>query len=224
MPDESTPDEPGTTTAETPVPDPDEPELAEPEAAPDPPMPTAAGLDLAASGRRAPWLLISVVALVVTLVAAAWAGWSLHSAAAAGPPPAAAARAQALADGEQAVQNFNTLDYRHVAQGVRLWLQSSAGALHAEVLSGQATFEKEVQASKTITTARVLDGAVTALSLRAGTARIIVAVQVTVTPAQGTAQVKQSRITAALTRAGGTWKLTSIGQVPIDGTRGASNG
>jgi Mce-associated membrane protein len=200
MPDESTPDQPAATAAETPV------------------------LDPAAPGRRAPWLLISVVALVVTLVAAAWAGWSLHSAAAAGPPPAAAARDQALADGEQAVQNFNTLDYRHVPQGLRLWLQSSAGALHAEVLSGQATFEKEVQASKTVTTARVLDGAVTALNLRAGTARIIVAVQVTVTPAKGTAQVKQSRITAALTRAGGTWKLTSIGQVPINGAQGASNG
>ena len=121
-------------------------------------------------------LAASIAVFVVALACAAWFGWSWHSApSAATPGGPAQQRDTALAEGEQAVQNFNTLDYRHVDQGIRLWLQSSAGALHSQVQHSRTSFAQQVQQAKTVTTARVLDGALTALNAHAGTASIIVA-------------------------------------------------
>jgi Mce-associated membrane protein len=166
-----------------------------------------------------PLLAVSVAVLVAAVACAAWFGWSWHSAASAsGGGADAQARDQALAQGEQAVQNFNTLDYRHVGQGMRLWLQSSAGQLHRQVQRSESAFEEQVRQSKTITTARVLDGALTALNTKAGTASIIVALQITVKPTKGAPVSKRSRLEGRLTRTAGGWLLTQIGQVPVGGT------
>jgi Mce-associated membrane protein len=169
----------------------------------------------AASRPQGVALLAAAAALVVAAVAAAWFGWSWYRAANAGPPAYSRARDQALQAGEQAVQNFNTLDYRHVSRGIGLWLQSSTGSLHSQVLRGRAQFEQQVRRAKTITTARVLDGAVTALNTSAGTATVIVALQVTVIPPAGSPVVKQNRLEAGLSRTPSGWKLSTIDQVPI---------
>ncbi len=166
-------------------------------------------------------LAISIAVFVVALACAAWFGWSWHGAASAAPAGPAQQRDAALAAGEQAVQNFNTLDYRHVNQGIDLWLQSSAGALHSQVQRSRTSFAQQVEQAKTVTTARVLDVALTALSTKAGTARLIVALQITVTPASGTPVIKRSRLQGQLIRTAAGWRLTEIGQVPVSGTGSA---
>jgi Mce-associated membrane protein len=153
------------------------------------------------------------VLVVLAAVFAGWAGWSWYSAAHAGPSAPAQLRDRVLQAGEQAVQNFNTLDYRQVAQGLALWEQSSTGTLHNEIAAGRAQFEREIQQTRTVTTARILDGALTSLNAR--TATLIVAVQITVTPASGTPQVKQSRLAGTLTLTPAGWKLSTLGQVPV---------
>jgi Mce-associated membrane protein len=167
----------------------------------------------AAGRRRNPLLLTSSVLLAVAVVFAAWAGWSWLSAPRA--PAGAALRDQALREGEQAVLNFNTLSYRTVRQGVQLWEQSSTGTLHSEIASGQSSFEQQIEQAKSTTTARILDGALTTLNSRAGTASIIVALQLTVTPAHGSAVIKQSRQEGVLTLTPSGWKLSSLEQVPV---------
>jgi Mce-associated membrane protein len=159
--------------------------------------------------------------LLAATVFAAWAGWSWLSA----PRAAAAAqrRDQALQEGEQAILNFNTLNYRTVSQGVRLWEQSSTGALHAQIMAGQASFEQQIKQAQTVTTARILDGALTGMNLHAGTAEIIVALQLTVTPAHGSAATKQSRLAGQLTLTPSGWKLSALSQVPV-GAAAASPG
>jgi Mce-associated membrane protein len=161
---------------------------------------------------------LRATALVLAILAAGfavWAGWSWSSAARSGPPPAAQLRDEVLQAGEQAAQNFNTLDYRTVGQGLRLWEQSSTGTLHDEVTSGAAQFEKQIKQAKTITTGKILDGALTSLDARAGTATFLVAVQITVKPPQGTPTVKQSRLLGRLTRTPSGWKLSSLTQAPV---------
>jgi Mce-associated membrane protein len=164
-------------------------------------------------------------ALVLVILAAAFAGgagWSWYSAAHSGPPASAQVRDQVLQAGEQAVLNFNTLDYRKVAQGLALWEQSSTGTLHDEIVAGRTQFAREIQQTKTITTARILDGALTSLNARSGTASFIVAVQITVTPAKGAPVTKQSRLAGRLTRTGAGWKLSALGQVPVGAAAGSS--
>ena len=166
------------------------------------------------------WLAEPLVAtaLVLAVLAAgfaAWSAWSWYQASNAGPPAPAQLRDQVLQAGEQAVQNFNTLDYRKVAAGLALWEQSSTGPLHTEIIKGRTQFERQIQQTKTITTARILDGALTALNPRAGTASMIVAVQITVTPASGSPVTKQSRLVGTLAKTASGWKLSQLGQVPV---------
>src|SRR5262249_41141093 len=109
---------------------------------------------------------------VLAAVFAAWSGWSWYRASTAAAPADAQLRDQVLQAGEQAVQNFNTLDYRKVAAGLALWEQSSTGPLHTEISAGRTQFERQIARTKTITTARVLDGAPTAPNAPARTATI----------------------------------------------------
>jgi len=162
-----------------------------------------------------PLFATALVLVVLAAAFAGWGGWSWYSAAHSGPPASAQLRDQVLQAGEQAVQNFNTLDYRKVAQGLALWEQSSTGTLHDEIATGRAQFTRQIQQTKTVTTARILDGALTSLNTRSGTASIIVAVQITVTPVKGAPVTKQSRLAGMLTRTSDGWKLSALGQVPV---------
>jgi Mce-associated membrane protein len=172
--------------------------------------------------RRTPVpLLIVVLALatVAFLCAGVFGGWWL-SAALSGSTRTAAVRNDALRAGEQAVQNFNTLDYRNVGAGLDLWLRSSTGTLNQQINSGRAAFTTEIQQAKTITTAQVLDGAVTELNENQCKARVIVALQVNITPPTGSPASKQVRIQGDLAGTPGnggcsTWKLAAIQQVPV---------
>jgi Mce-associated membrane protein len=169
-----------------------------------------------------PLVATALVLAVLAAVFAAWSGWSWYGAAHSGRSQAAQVRDQVLQAGEQAVQNFNTLDYRSVAAGLALWEQSSTGPLHAEITAGRAQFERQIRQTKTITTARILDGALTALNAQAGTASIIVAVQITVTPAHGSPAINQSRLAGILARTASGWKLSALGQVPVGAAAPAS--
>jgi Mce-associated membrane protein len=179
----------------------------------------------AAGARR--WLSdpVFVTALVLVVLAAAFAGWaglSWYSAAHAGPSASAQLRDRVLQAGEQAVQNFNTLDYRKVTQGLALWEQSSTGTLHDQIVAGHAQFARDIQQTKTVTTARILDGALTSLNARSGTANIIVAIQITVTPVKGNPVTKQSRLAGRLTRTNAGWKLSALGEVPVGAAAGST--
>lgn len=172
-----------------------------------------------AGWRRSPLVVTSALLLAVAVVFAAWAGLSWLTAPRASG--VAQARDDALREGEQAVLNFNTLSYRAVGQGLRLWEQSSTGALHSEIAAGQSTFEKQIRQAKSVTTAKILDAALTAVNVRAGTASIIVAMQITVTPAHGAAATKESRQEGVLTRTPSGWKLSSLAQAPVGAASGA---
>ncbi|MGA4844896.1 hypothetical protein ACOBQB_00840 [Streptomyces sp. G5(2025)] len=178
-------------------------------------------------------LPVTAIALVLTLVAggfAAWEGWGWYDAAHEGSAGYAEQRDAALAAGEQAVQNLNTLDHRSLDRGLDLWESSTTGELHEQLASGRSEFATQVKAAKTVTTAKVLSGALTELDDRAGRARVLVALRVTVR-APGDKRTdrsagkradkrtdKDTRMLGELTRTDGHWKLSALGQAPVGGT------
>jgi Mce-associated membrane protein len=175
---------------------------------------------------RPGWSRDPLIAAGVALLAAATVFAVVAGVAWLNAPRASAvapARDAALRAGEQAVLNFNTMDYKHVARDLRLWEQSSTGALHRQILAGRTTFEQQVTQAQTVTTAKILDAALTSLNVRTGTARIIVALQLTVAPAHGTQVAKQSRLAGELTRTSAGWKLSALGQVPVQATTPSKN-
>ncbi|GLY80933.1 hypothetical protein [Actinoallomurus iriomotensis] len=167
-----------------------------------------------------PVLLVAAVLVVVAGVCAGYFGWSWYGAAHDDSLAYSRDRDAVLRAAEQGVQNMNTLDYRKVEQGLASWEASTTGDLHQQLVQGSAQFSQQVRAAKTVTTAKILDAAVTELDDRAGKAGAIVAVQITVTPPTGTPATKQSRMRAQLTRTSSGWKLSALGQAPVGTTAG----
>ncbi|MGP3756413.1 nuclear transport factor 2 family protein [Streptomyces sp. IBSNAI001] len=157
---------------------------------------------------------------VAAAVAASWGGWSRYDAAHDASAAYAQARDDALAAGEQAVQNMNTLDHARLDQGLDSWEDSTTGDLHKQLVDGRDAFVKQIEAAKTVSTAKVLSGAVTELDDRAGKAGVMVALRVTVTAPEGEPAVKESRMLGQLTRTSGGWKLSALGQAPVGNTAG----
>ncbi|MFF0277406.1 nuclear transport factor 2 family protein [Streptomyces sp. NPDC004330] len=165
-----------------------------------------------------PALAAALVLVLAAGASAAWAGRDWYAAAHDDSAAYAVQRDEALAAGEQAVQNLNTLDHRRVEQGLDLWESSTTGELHEQLVQGREEFTGQVRTARTVTTARVLSGAVTELDDRAGRARLLVALRITVTTADSKSSDKDSRMLGELTRTDGGWKLSALGQAPVGGS------
>jgi Mce-associated membrane protein len=152
------------------------------------------------------------VLFALSVVAAGWFGWTWYSAASARPPAAEQVRDQVLEIGEQAVINVSSLNYHHLAAGLRLWKQSSTGPFLAGITAGEKQLERAVTQARTVTTARVLDGALT--SLKPSSATFIVAEETTVTAASGKPSTIQYRLRGELARTRAGWKLSQLAVVP----------
>lgn len=167
-----------------------------------------------------PLLVAAVVLAVAAAGAAGWGGWSRYDAAHDDAAAYAQARDDALAAGEQAVQNMNTLDHARLEQGLDTWEDSTTGDLHQQLVDGREAFVKQIEAAKTVSIAKILSGAVTELDDRAGRAGVMVALRVTVTAPEGEPAVKESRMLGRLTRTSEGWKLSALGQAPVGNTAG----
>ncbi|WP_327112407.1 hypothetical protein OG206_04540 [Streptomyces sp. NBC_01341] len=166
---------------------------------------------------------LTAAAVALTIAAACvagWGGWSRYEAAHDDSAAYAQARDDALAAGEQAVQNMNTLDHAELDEGLDSWEDSTTGDLHRQLVDGRDAFVEQIEAAKTVSTAKILSGAVTELDDRAGKAAVMVALRVTVTAPEGKPAVKESRMLGQLTRTSAGWKLSALGQAPVGSTAG----
>lgn len=170
-----------------------------------------------------PLLVVAIAAVALAATCAAWFGSSWLRAADSGTLRLAKARDQALQAGEQEIQNLNTLDYRTVHQGLTIWLASSTGRLHRYFAANQVAFTQDVIKTKAVTTARILDGALTELNMPAGTATIIAAVEITVTLPAGGPTIKTESEVGQLIRTPGGWKLSFL-TIPPTGSPGSAPG
>ncbi|MFG2626345.1 hypothetical protein [Streptomyces sp. NPDC048473] len=169
---------------------------------------------------RNPLVVAAIVLTVAAAGGASWGGWSWYGAAHDDSAAYAQTRDDALAAGEQAVQNMNTLDHQKLDQGLDSWEESTTGDLHKQLVDGRSGFEKQIQEAKTVSTAKVLSGAVTELDDRTGKASVMVALRITVTAPKGKPAVKESRMLGQLTRTSEGWKLSALGQAPVGNTAG----
>jgi Mce-associated membrane protein len=170
-----------------------------------------------------PLLSVAITLVVIAAGCAAWFGWKWYSAAHSSSLHSAQIRDRALQQGEQAVENFNTMNYRNVRAGLKLWETSSTGELLRAISSGQAQFITEVRKERTNTTATVLDAALTSLNEQTGTAGIMAAVQLTVVPATGSPVTKRTELVGDLQLTGGVWKLSALGQAAQGGNGSTSS-
>ncbi|MGH3808958.1 MAG: MCE family protein [Pseudonocardiaceae bacterium] len=167
------------------------------------------------------------VLAAVALLAAGWFGLSWYRAAHDESLALRMTRDTVLQDGQQATVNLNTLDYRRVQDGLTLWEQSATGALLDEMQANRDTYARAITDSKTTTTGRTLDGAVAELDERAGTARVLICVDVTSYREQGDASCVRRRMKLEMRRGGHVWKVDKLAPVdaasPVPGACPAAN-
>ncbi|MDQ3827204.1 MAG: hypothetical protein M3325_16345 [Actinomycetota bacterium] len=167
---------------------------------------------------------LTVVLAVLAALAVGLAGWfgvSWYRTARDASLTSGSARDAVLQDAEQATINLNTLDYRRVQDGLALWEQSATGSLLDEVRANRATYAQVITDSKTATTASTLDGAVAELDEHAGTARVLVGVDVTAVRDGGPASCVRRRIQLEMRRSNADVPQGSGAGVP-QGSGGAT--
>jgi Mce-associated membrane protein len=122
-------------------------------------------------------------------------------------------REAVLIDARQAAINLNSLDYRNVGAGLDLWEQSSTGMLLDEFRANRAEYEQVVAQARRATVATVQDAAVAELDARAGTARVLVAIDVEVRPEGQEPVITRQRLQLEMARTDQGWKANRVAPV-----------
>lgn len=163
-------------------------------------------------------LRVAAGLVVVALAFAGWAGFTWWQADTDESVGYAMAREDVLAAGRSHVATLTTLDSSDVDAGIDRWLDVSTGALRDELAATDDATREALADGGTVATGRVLDAAVSELDDRAGTARLLVSVEIATSTAGGTPATRRNRFVAALTRTDHGWQLSALDQVPL-GTR-----
>ncbi|MBO0833974.1 MAG: hypothetical protein J2P28_00470 [Actinobacteria bacterium] len=160
--------------------------------------------------RASPLRATAVVAVAAAGICAMVFGFSWLGAAGSTPLSVARTRDAALQAAEQAAVNLNTLDYRHARSDLNLWLDSSTGALHKGIAQDLQQEMQVAQQQKLVTSATVLDGAVTRLDVGSGTANVMLAMtfKVQVSGSRPASKFESELGTVRKTPAG--WRLASL--------------
>jgi len=115
------------------------------------------------------------------------------------------------------IETLNSLDYRHVNDGLAQWQAVTTGTLHDQVSQVSSDERKLLADQKKISTGRVTDAAV--LSLDKGTATVVATVEVSVKDdlhPDDAATLKRNRFSADLVLVHGTWLVESLEQVAVN--------
>lgn len=170
--------------------------------------------------RGGPLRVATMVVALLALLACGLAGWfgvSWFRAAHDESIALGIVRDAALQDAQQAAINVNTLDHRRVQDGLELWEQSATGAALEEFRTNRDDYVRTVTDSKTTSTARVRDGAVADLNDLAGTARVLVGMDVTYTSEQRETSCVRQRLQLEMTRTPDGWKIEKIAPIGVLG-------
>jgi Mce-associated membrane protein len=165
--------------------------------------------------RRKTVLWVGIGLTVAAFAFAAWSGWSWVSSANDDGLAYAKARGEVLDAGTRQVAVLNTLDYHDVDGGIARWLDASTGGLRDQLAHTDDNTKNSVRQGATIATGKVLDAAVSELDTRAGTAKMLASVEITVAKDGVAPATKRNRFAVQLARTDGDWKLSALDQVPV---------
>jgi Mce-associated membrane protein len=156
-------------------------------------------------------VILAVAALVViAFVAAGWFGLSWYTAAHDKSLAVGLDRDAALRDAQQAALTLNTLDYRHVQDGLTLWEQSATGPLLTQLRANHDSYARAITDSATVSNGNVIDAAVASLDERAGTAQVLVGLDVTSQVDKGDPGCVHRRVHLDMARTGHGWKVSNL--------------
>jgi Mce-associated membrane protein len=152
---------------------------------------------------------LAVIALLAVL-GAGWAGWTWWQSSHSDDVTYAQARDLVLMTASDQIRTLNTVDYRKAEDDLTQWQRVTTGNLLSQLTNQHDSDVNSTKSQKTVSTAKVLDAAVSTLDTRAGTATVLVAVEVTISQADGQPSVRKSRVDAVLQRTEDGWKTGTV--------------
>lgn len=155
---------------------------------------------------------IAVVAVLAVLACgvAGWYGVSWYRAAHSESIALGTERETVLREARQAAINLTTLDAGEVQEGLDRWEEVSAGTLLEEFTSNRETYARTITEAESRSESKVVDAAVVELNPQQGTARVLVGLDVTVTPREGEPTLARQRLLLQMTRTDAGWKASAI--------------
>ncbi|WP_181780563.1 hypothetical protein [Pseudonocardia pini] len=160
------------------------------------------------------------VAAAVALVAALVFGVLWLTTLTSSARSSAEVRDDVLVAARQAAISLNTLDHQDVDGGLDRWEQASTGAVLEEFRDNRAQYAEFVGQARRTTTATVSDAAVGELNEQAGIARVLVGVDVQVTPEGRPPLTTRQRLQLEMTHTDEGWKVSRLAPVRAPGGTG----
>lgn len=151
----------------------------------------------------------------LAVLAAGVAGVSWWQAAAAPDLQLARTRDVVLDAGSRALMDLNTIASDDAEAGLDRWERGATGPLLEQLQEQREQNVKAVRDAGTSTSARMLQAAVTEVDVERGTARVIAALEVTVTARDGAVEPKRTRLDAELVITPEGWKVAAAEVVGI---------
>lgn len=161
--------------------------------------------------------LATAVLALVSVLAAGWYGLAWFRAAHSPERSAATMREEVLRDARQVILNLEAIDYETLDADLARWESSVTGPLLEEFRASRDRYADQVRTTQAKAAASVLEAAVTELNPTAGTADVLVFVNLVTTEHKdgketGRAE-KRQRIKLEMTRTDEGWKASQAGPV-----------
>ncbi len=152
---------------------------------------------------------MKILAVVAVLVAA-FAGWSWWHAASDDSLARGRARDAVLAAAGPELVTLNTIDYRNAGADVDRWIAATTGQYGKDLTGDRQLQIDRASTARTVSTASLVEAAVTEIDVSAGSARLLAVLDVRVSTSGSPAAARMSRLTVDVTRSGADWKIAGV--------------
>lgn len=151
-----------------------------------------------------------VVLAVLSILAAAFAGWSWWHAAADDALARGRSRDEVLAAAGPQLVTLNTIDYRTAAADVDRWIAATTGQYFKDLSGDRQLQIDRATTARTVSSASLVQAAVTEIDVPRGTARLLAVLDVRVSTAGSPAAPRMNRLTVDASRSPAGWKITGV--------------
>jgi len=151
-----------------------------------------------------------ILGVVLAVVASAFAGWSWWRAAADDGWARGRDRDAVLAAAGPSLVTLNTIDYRGAGADVDRWLGVVTGRYRDDLRGDRQLEIDRATSTRTVSTASLVEAAVTELDISAGTARLLAVLDVRISTGGGASAQKLNRLTVDVARDGDAWKVAGV--------------
>lgn len=153
---------------------------------------------------------ILIAAAVLAVLAAGWTGYSWWRAASDDSLARGRERDAVLAAAGPELVTLNTIDYRNAGADVDRWIAASTGQ-YGKDLSGDRQVQIErASTARTVSTASLVQAAVTEIDVSAGKARLLAVLDVRVSTGGSAASPRMNRLTVDVARSSDGWKVAGV--------------